>query len=120
MSPVEELVWFIQLLFSSFLNYYFCYFIAIVGTGVSHAEVVSLVENTMKDTPLSSKAPATTKSRYFGGEARIEGGPGSEALVAVAFPSVAAYSPEYPAALVLKAVLDTSKRSAVRIKPQVF
>jgi len=86
--------------------------VAIVGTGISHSELVALVESQFEKTPLSTNHATIAKSRYFGGEARIEGGPGSEALVALAYPSVAVSSPEHPAALVLKAVLDTSKRTA--------
>ncbi|KAJ3034999.1 ubiquinol-cytochrome c reductase core subunit 1 [Rhizophlyctis rosea] len=87
--------------------------VAIVGSGISHEDLSKLVESTFKtlEVPSGGAAAAESVAKYFGGETRIEAGPKSTSHFVVAFPSVPATSPDYPAALVLKSILDTSGRS---------
>jgi ubiquinol-cytochrome c reductase core subunit 2 len=80
--------------------------IAVVGSGVVHEELTALVDEALKGIALASSKYTPSASKYFGGEARIEAGPKSNSTFAVAFKSVPFTSPEYPAALVLKALLD--------------
>ncbi|KAL2913721.1 ubiquinol-cytochrome c reductase core subunit 1 [Polyrhizophydium stewartii] len=84
--------------------------ITVVGSGVSHTELKALVDAAFADVKLSSAKAETARSRYFGGEARIDAGPHSEAHYAVTFPGVAYGSPEYNTSLVVRALLDGSKR----------
>ncbi|KAJ3050537.1 ubiquinol-cytochrome c reductase core subunit 1 [Rhizophlyctis rosea] len=86
--------------------------VAIVGSGISHEDLTKLVESAFQyvKVPAAKGAAADSTSKYFGGEARIDAGPKGESHYVVAFPSVSASSPDYPAALVLKSLLDTSNR----------
>ncbi|TPX31585.1 hypothetical protein SmJEL517_g05092 [Synchytrium microbalum] len=86
---------------------------AIVGVGISHADLIGLVEGILASVKLGGSQAAATipATKYFGGEAAAEGGPHSEAHVAVAFPSVAFTSPDYPVSLVLRALLDSTPRT---------
>ena len=85
--------------------------IAVVGTGVEHGELASLVEKSLANVKLSAASPAApAKSVYYGGEARIEAGPESAAIYAVAYPGASTSSSEYAASLVLKALLGGTKK----------
>ncbi|KAI8922426.1 Metalloenzyme, LuxS/M16 peptidase-like protein [Powellomyces hirtus] len=86
--------------------------IAVVGNGVSHNDLKPLVEEALAkfQARISKSSTKTEVSKFKGGEIRIEAGPKSESHFAVAFPSVAYTDASYPAALVLRAILDGSKR----------
>ncbi|KAH6573973.1 hypothetical protein BSLG_007686 [Batrachochytrium salamandrivorans] len=84
--------------------------ITVVGSGIAHNELKALVDAAFANVSLSSAKSETPKSKYYGGEARIEAGPNSEAHYVMAFPGVAYTSPEYQASLVLQALLDGSQR----------
>ncbi|KAJ3342764.1 ubiquinol-cytochrome c reductase core subunit 1 [Kappamyces sp. JEL0680] len=85
--------------------------LTVVGTGVEHGELKALVEAAFKSASIpASSAAAPSKTTYFGGEARIEAGPNSTAIYAVAYPGASYTSSDYGASLVLKALLDGSKR----------
>ena len=84
--------------------------IAIVGSGVSHGDLKGLVEASFGPVTLSTDSAEAKASRYYGGEARISAGPGSPALYAVAYPGVSADSADYKVALVLRGILDGTKR----------
>ncbi|KAJ2997320.1 ubiquinol-cytochrome c reductase core subunit 1 [Globomyces sp. JEL0801] len=84
--------------------------IAVVATGVSHSDLKTIVESTLSKLKVQAAANASVApSKYFGGEARIESGPKSTAIYAVAYPGVAFTSPDYYASLVLGALLQGSK-----------
>ncbi|TPX70899.1 hypothetical protein SpCBS45565_g01493 [Spizellomyces sp. 'palustris'] len=84
--------------------------IAIVGHGVSHEDLKPLVEEALAKYTLTKGTSAAAPSKFRGGEVRIEAGPKAESHYAVAFPSLAYTDAQYPAALVLRALLDGSKR----------
>ncbi|KAJ3330917.1 hypothetical protein HDU76_004503 [Blyttiomyces sp. JEL0837] len=84
--------------------------LAIVGTGIAHEELTALVESSLKGFSVPTSAASVKPSTYFGGESRIEAGPKSASQLAIAFKSAAFTSAEYPAALVLRALLDGSQR----------
>ncbi|KAJ3261688.1 ubiquinol-cytochrome c reductase core subunit 1 [Boothiomyces macroporosus] len=80
--------------------------IAVVATGVAHTDLQAVVENALSKVSFAKEAIETPKAKYFGGEARLEAGPNSLALYAVAYPGVAYTSEDYSASLVLRALLD--------------
>ncbi|KAJ3102856.1 ubiquinol-cytochrome c reductase core subunit 1 [Phlyctochytrium planicorne] len=84
--------------------------IAIVGTGVSHEELSELVESSLKSVSFSTSQSTASASQYFGGEARIEAGANSPALYAIGFKSTSYTAPQYAASVVLRALLDGSKK----------
>lgn len=84
--------------------------IAVVGNGVAHDELTALVDEALTKFNVAKSAATTESSKFRGGEVRIEAGPKAESHYAVAFPSVAFTDAQYPAALVLRALLDGSKR----------
>ncbi|KAH6567263.1 hypothetical protein BASA62_006205 [Batrachochytrium salamandrivorans] len=86
--------------------------ITVVGSGIAHNELKALVDAAFANVSLSSAKSETPKSKYYGGEARIEAGPNSEAHYVMAFPGVAYTSPEYQASLVLQALLDGSQATS--------
>lgn len=85
--------------------------ISVVAAGVEHGELKKIVEDSIKKVKIApSSSVVAPKSVYYGGEARIEGGPQSTAIYAVAYPGASYTSSEYPASLVLKALLGGSQR----------
>lgn len=84
--------------------------ISVVGSGVEHSELKALVETALQNIVISQAATKDSQSIYYGGEARIEAGPSSNAIYAVAYPGTPYSSSDYSASLVLKALLDGSKR----------
>ncbi|KAJ3160179.1 ubiquinol-cytochrome c reductase core subunit 1 [Geranomyces michiganensis] len=88
--------------------------IAVVGAGVSHEDLKPLVEEAVAKfsdrIAKASSAATVAPSKFRAGEIRIEAGPKAQAHYAVAFPSVAYTDAKYPAALVLRALLDGTKR----------
>ncbi|KAI9324873.1 Metalloenzyme, LuxS/M16 peptidase-like protein [Zopfochytrium polystomum] len=82
--------------------------IAIVGTGVAHNELAALVDETIANLTIASSSATVAPSQYYGGETRIEAGPGGSSHYAVAFKSVAYGAPEYAASLVLSSLLGGS------------
>ncbi|KAJ3150828.1 hypothetical protein HDU89_002825 [Geranomyces variabilis] len=87
--------------------------IAVVGAGVSHEDLKPLVEEAVAkfaDRIAKGSAATVAPSKFRAGEIRIEAGPKVQAHYAVAFPSVAHTDAKYPAALVLRAILDGTKR----------
>ncbi|KXS12027.1 LuxS/MPP-like metallohydrolase [Gonapodya prolifera JEL478] len=77
--------------------------IAIVGSGVAHADLVSLVESLSSNLTLGAGSAASPASSYHGGEARIDAlGP---AHYVIAGESYSFTAPEYAATLVLKQLL---------------
>ncbi|KAJ3100580.1 hypothetical protein HDU96_010286 [Phlyctochytrium bullatum] len=91
-------------------NYVTANRIALVGLGVAKEEATELLESSLKAVSLSSATPTVAGSQYFGGEARIEAGAKSAATYAIGFKSVAFSTPQYAASLVLRTLLDGSKR----------
>ncbi|KAI8825682.1 Metalloenzyme, LuxS/M16 peptidase-like protein [Fimicolochytrium jonesii] len=87
--------------------------IAVVGSGVAHKDLQPLVEEaiTRFQDRFGKSSVSVPVSKFRGGEIRIEAGPKAESHYAVAFPAVAFSDPLYPAALVLRAILDGSKRA---------
>ncbi|KAJ3020385.1 ubiquinol-cytochrome c reductase core subunit 1 [Thoreauomyces humboldtii] len=86
--------------------------IAVVGNGVAHEDLKPLVEEAVKkfQDRIAKSSTATKASEFKGSEIRLEAGPKSISHYAVAFPSVPFTDAKYPAALVLRAILDGSKR----------
>ncbi|KAJ3222805.1 ubiquinol-cytochrome c reductase core subunit 1 [Clydaea vesicula] len=83
---------------------------AVVGSGVNQKELSQLVEDSLKNFTLKPKFLGQTKAtKYYGGEERFNSG-SSEAHFAIAFPSASFNSKEYAASLVLRALLDGSRR----------
>ncbi|TPX30602.1 hypothetical protein SeMB42_g07894 [Synchytrium endobioticum] len=85
---------------------------AIVGVGICHADLVEMVQGLLSKVKFgdASASESTSTSKYHGGEVQTDGGPHAEAHVAVAFPGVPFTSPDYPASLVLRALLDSTPR----------
>ena len=79
--------------------------ITIVGTGIAHGELVKLVNEAFVDIKLPASASSVPRSMYYGGEARIQAGPHSEARYVIAYPAPGASSAEYAASKVLAALL---------------
>ncbi|KAJ3228086.1 ubiquinol-cytochrome c reductase core subunit 1 [Clydaea vesicula] len=85
--------------------------IAVIGSGVNQKDLISLLETAFKNSMLGSNSNfLQQRSKYYGGEERYSSGH-SEAHYALAFPSTSFNSNEYPTALVLRALLDGSRRS---------
>jgi ubiquinol-cytochrome c reductase core subunit 2 len=84
--------------------------IAIVGTGINHGDLKTLVEEALANVKLPSGVSEKDASKYYGGEARIAGGPNSEAVYAVAYPGPSLTSADYYASLVLKELVDGTAR----------
>jgi len=86
--------------------------IALVGSGVNQTDLKELLEPALQAfslPPTFTGSVAPTK--YFGGEVRFNSGLGSESLFALAFPSASSKSVQgYATALVLRALLDGTKR----------
>ncbi|KAJ3276971.1 hypothetical protein HDV01_000023 [Terramyces sp. JEL0728] len=80
--------------------------IAVVATGVAHSDLQAVVESALSKVSFAKEAIETPKAKYYGGEARLEAGPNSLALYAVAYPGVSYTSESYSASLVLRALLD--------------
>ncbi|KAI8808834.1 Metalloenzyme, LuxS/M16 peptidase-like protein [Cladochytrium replicatum] len=80
--------------------------VTLVGSGIGHEDFVGLAESAFSDVKLAASATAAAPSKYFGGESRIHSNTHDPAHYVVAFPSVAFTSPQYPAALVFRALLD--------------
>ncbi|KAI9032353.1 Metalloenzyme, LuxS/M16 peptidase-like protein [Hyaloraphidium curvatum] len=85
--------------------------LAVVGAGVDHEDLVSLVDAVLRGADLGSGAPAQAASSYHGGEARIEA-PGPSRYV-VATEGVPFGTADHAAALVLKGILGSG---APRVK----
>jgi ubiquinol-cytochrome c reductase core subunit 2 len=80
--------------------------ISIVGTGVAHEELMELVDEAMEGLNLpKSSSTASKKTKYFGGEARFEGGPSSTSQYVIAYPGVSYNNPDYAASKVLACLL---------------
>ncbi|KAJ3341591.1 ubiquinol-cytochrome c reductase core subunit 1 [Gonapodya sp. JEL0774] len=77
--------------------------IAIVGAGVAHADLVSIVESLSSALSLGEGAASSPRSTYYGGEVRIESV--GESHYIIAGESYSFTSPEYARALVLKHLL---------------
>lgn len=84
--------------------------ISIVGWGVNHNDLKTLVAKSIGNLEFSESSSDKLSSKYYGGEARIEAGPASSAIYAVAFPGVSYSGNNYGAALVLKALLGGMKK----------
>ncbi|KAI8930173.1 Metalloenzyme, LuxS/M16 peptidase-like protein [Entophlyctis helioformis] len=84
--------------------------ITVVGSGVAHSDLKTLVDKALEGVDVASIGASGPKSQYFGGEARIEAGPHSTAHYAIAFPGAAVSSADYNASLVLRTLLDGSRR----------
>ncbi|KAJ3183993.1 ubiquinol-cytochrome c reductase core subunit 1 [Gaertneriomyces sp. JEL0708] len=87
--------------------------IAVVGCGISHEDLTSLVEETLAKVSVDKAAATSTApaaAKFQGGELRFDAGPKGESHFAIAFPSVSFTDASYPAALVLRALLDGSRR----------
>jgi ubiquinol-cytochrome c reductase core subunit 2 len=80
--------------------------IAVVATGVAHSDLKPLVEEALASIKFPSGTNEASKSAYFGGEARIEGGPKSSAVFAVAFPGASFTSTQFASSLILKELLN--------------
>ncbi|KAI8915861.1 Metalloenzyme, LuxS/M16 peptidase-like protein [Gorgonomyces haynaldii] len=80
--------------------------ITVVGAGVDHTELVELFKKALAKTQLpQSSGVQQPKQKYFGGEARIEAGPESEAHYVIAFPAAGYTAPEGAAAKVVASLL---------------
>lgn len=79
--------------------------ITIVGTGVSHSDLSSLVEEATLNIQLQKSSGETAKSKYFGGEARIEAGPHSQSQLVIAYPGASYSESNYAVSKVLQALL---------------
>lgn len=86
---------------------------AIVGLGVNARDFTSIFEDFVSSAPLNktSGIPSFEKSKYYGGEFRLDRGPGSSPIVAYTLPSVSFSDSLYPAHLVLRGLLDGEKHS---------
>ncbi|KAJ3417276.1 hypothetical protein HDV05_005732 [Chytridiales sp. JEL 0842] len=85
--------------------------IAVVGSGVAHEELKAIVDESLKGIAVAASKYTPAASKYSGGEARIEAGPKSSSTFAVALKSVSYSSPEYPASLVLRSLLDGTQHT---------
>ncbi len=77
--------------------------IAIVATGVNHADLEGLVDAILSKVPSGSGSPIADKSVYRGGEVRIDANGPSHFIIAGE--GVGFTSADYPAALVLKGLI---------------
>jgi len=85
---------------------------AIVATGVNHADLEGLVDALLGKVQTGSGSPATDSSQYRGGEVRIDATGPSHFIVAGE--GVGFTSADYPAALVLKGMLGSGLHPAVK------
>jgi ubiquinol-cytochrome c reductase core subunit 2 len=76
--------------------------VVVVGSGIAHSDLKQLVQEAFESVPIPSKTTPKVVSKYFGGETRIEAGPSSSAVYAVAFPGASLNSEDYYPALVLQ------------------
>lgn len=88
--------------------------VAIVGTGVAAEDLKAVVQESLSklvgtlpsSTTASTPTTTTSKTKYFGGESRIDAGPNTESHYVVAYPAPASTSADAATATVLRSLLD--------------